>query len=311
MRFATSAAWETVAAVRAVNHASARAIHRGLSRDLDQRTRRAMNVLGTLLQVPRWTPHILAPAPITGVDGWNDIERVVDTPNCVVESDLAILSEHGARPWASMTPDHYRDVVNHCLNLIWAERVAPLWNAVSETHAADVRWRVTLLAGNGVGAVLNSLHPDVSYNREVVDLRLPRCDVAMFSDGRGIVLMPTVFRWPQVVLSHDAPGPIVISYPALGAGTVWSSQRRGGEDRLAALIGSSRALLLLDLDSRRTTTELSTRHQLAPATVSEHLSILSSARLVSSERCGKRVFYYRTSLGSRLLDGQENDAWAG
>jgi len=75
-----------------------------------------------------------------------------------------------------------------------------------------------------------------------------------------------------------------------------------GGDPLDPLLGTSRAMLLRDLDRWRTTSELATRHGLAVGTVSEHLSILARALLVRPERHGRRVYYMQTSLGASLVE---------
>jgi DNA-binding transcriptional ArsR family regulator len=47
------------------------------------------------------------------------------------------------------------------------------------------------------------------------------------------------------------------------------------------------------------------RHQLAPATVSEHLKVLRAAGLVVGERHRHEIRYRRTDIGSALTRGSE------
>jgi DNA-binding transcriptional ArsR family regulator len=58
--------------------------------------------------------------------------------------------------------------------------------------------------------------------------------------------------------------------------------------------------MLADLAAPRSTTELSRRLSLSPATASHHLAALRAAGLVSTERDGRSVLYARTSLGDTL-----------
>jgi DNA-binding transcriptional ArsR family regulator len=53
-----------------------------------------------------------------------------------------------------------------------------------------------------------------------------------------------------------------------------------------------------------TTSSLSAQLSLSPGTVSEHLSVLTAAGLLSSRRHGRRVLYSRTALGTTLVHHQ-------
>jgi DNA-binding transcriptional ArsR family regulator len=112
--------------------------------------------------------------------------------------------------------------------------------------------------------------------------------------------VPSVFRWPWVAVDPQGPAP-VISYAAHGAGRVWESGDNPCGSRLSALLGRSRAAILQQLDIPRSTTGLAARLQLAPGTVSDHLSVLSSSGLLTARRDGRRVLYSRTGLGAALL----------
>jgi DNA-binding transcriptional ArsR family regulator len=70
---------------------------------------------------------------------------------------------------------------------------------------------------------------------------------------------------------------------------------------MVALVGRSRATILAQLDVPRSTTSLATRLELSAGTVSEHLAVLTQARLLTARRDGRRVLYARTQLGARLL----------
>ncbi|MGH3739678.1 MAG: ArsR/SmtB family transcription factor [Micromonosporaceae bacterium] len=52
------------------------------------------------------------------------------------------------------------------------------------------------------------------------------------------------------------------------------------------MYGDTRARLLADLDGPRSTAELSTRHDVAPSTVSYHLRVLHQAGLITRHREG-------------------------
>jgi DNA-binding transcriptional ArsR family regulator len=62
--------------------------------------------------------------------------------------------------------------------------------------------------------------------------------------------------------------------------------------------------MLVDLAAPRSTTELSERLALSPATASHHLATLRDAGLVTSSRDGRSVLYARTSLGDALVSSR-------
>jgi DNA-binding transcriptional ArsR family regulator len=59
--------------------------------------------------------------------------------------------------------------------------------------------------------------------------------------------------------------------------------------------------LLADLGVPRSTAGLAARLELSAPAVSQHLSALRGAGLVTSSRHGREVLYLRTELGERLL----------
>ena len=60
-------------------------------------------------------------------------------------------------------------------------------------------------------------------------------------------------------------------------------------------------MLLATLGLPRTTTQLAAELRLSAAAVSEHLRILKDAALVTTRRCGRMVFYQRTTTATALL----------
>jgi DNA-binding transcriptional ArsR family regulator len=70
---------------------------------------------------------------------------------------------------------------------------------------------------------------------------------------------------------------------------------------LARVLGRSRARLLTALDAPRSTAELARRLELTTGAVSQHLSALRGAGLVTATRHGREVLYLRTQPAERLL----------
>jgi DNA-binding transcriptional ArsR family regulator len=70
---------------------------------------------------------------------------------------------------------------------------------------------------------------------------------------------------------------------------------------VAELLGRSRAALLARLDLPQSTTWLAAHLGLTPSAVSQHLTVLRRAGLVTAHRTGRWVLYRRTTPGTRLL----------
>ena len=110
-----------------------------------------------------------------------------------------------------------------------------------------------------------------------------------------------MFVWPSVFSSTIEPWQPTLTYPARGVGSLWTQGERSTPEAVAAVIGRSRALLLAELEIPASTTELAVRTGLAPGSVSEHLTTLRAAGLVTAHRAGRFVLYTRTSVAESLL----------
>ncbi|GLV89102.1 hypothetical protein Slala04_05560 [Streptomyces lavendulae subsp. lavendulae] len=107
-------------------------------------------------------------------------------------------------------------------------------------------------------------------------------------------------------------------YPALSdpvdAAALWappSDARRAGAPvppALAALLGRTRAIVLCVIADHPacTTTQLSRRAGISPASASEHAATLRRAGLTSLTRERKNALHSLTRLGTVLLDGNGN-----
>jgi DNA-binding transcriptional ArsR family regulator len=121
--------------------------------------------------------------------------------------------------------------------------------------------------------------------------------------GAGLLLMPSAFGWPSVAAVIDPPSRPALAYPARGIAELWQPARTPQSDALARLLGRTRAALLESLAEPASTHTLARRHELAASTVSEHLSALRDARLVSGRRQRHAVMYQQTPLGAALAAG--------
>ncbi len=233
-------------------------------------------------------PNFLTPQPCRGTPGQalaGQLARIASTSAAVVELQLGATGAAGFGARAAAGLATYAAA---------ADRDG--WAEVQALVVAEVRERSEAIGAHGLGAVLNALHPAVSWTgtRLEVDLPGPALGPA------DLVLAPSLLGRPRV---SRHPGAAVLSFPLrLGA-----LARRAGPD-VVPLVGASRAGLLHDLLLPRATAELSSRHRLSAATVSYHLGVLLRAGLVTRRREGHYV-RYRCSEEGLVLLGQLHASW--
>lgn len=182
------------------------------------------------------------------------------------------------------------------MRTFWREAVGDGWGSLREVLDGDIASRSDVLARQGVGDVLGSLHRELRWDGQRISVRKPY-DERREIVGSDLVLSPTALGWPGLTVQVCTPADAVFTYPAEAIG-----QRRGQRaTALDDLIGPSRAAILRDLDVPRSTAELSNRHSLTRPTVSHHLGVLLRAGMLVRHRRGKLVFYRRSVRGDDLL----------
>jgi len=172
------------------------------------------------------------------------------------------------------------------------------WESVIGRLERSTHEAAATAAREGVGAVLGGMHRDVRWTGGELRIAKPYDESVHYRD-RELVLSPSVLTWPRLTVQvvHENRGCVVFPAAAFGE----DRGRRCGGNGIVELLGGSRAALLRDLDVPRTTTELSVRHSLAMATVSQHLGTLAAAGLLVSSRRGRHVDYRRSARGDLFL----------
>jgi len=192
----------------------------------------------------------------------------------------------------------------------WSVAVAPHWPRIRAVLDDDVAFRAAELTKAGVAGMLAGLHPEISVHDEVL-----RIDKKRYADHReerdlsgvGLMLVPSVFVWPNVVFAVSPAGPPSLTYAARGVGNLSTDGDPTvvDEDALGALLGRSRAAILVALALPHTTTELALKLGQSPSAVSQHLSVLRRSGLLTSWRSGRRVLYRRTELATSIVAANE------
>ena len=311
-RFAISPLCQTHEALRMLRRPARHGYHRTWLRRMD-RTLAALDLSLLWLFVPRaagYTPDFLGAPPDEPYPCIEDElarMRATDPDLARVElaRSLACVPGLAESPQGRTVLDDPAGTVRRLADLTeraWHALIAPDWARHRAVLAADIAHRSRQAADGGLDALLGDLHPGVDWADHTLTLRAygDLAD-AQRADGRGILLMPSVFVWPDVVSGFARPWQPTIIYPAVGMGRFHTAPISPPPAALARLLGRQRAALLLDLTVPAATKELADRHGLAPSTVSAHLTALRDTGLLGSRRQGHFVLYERTALGDALV----------
>ncbi|MCX2181779.1 winged helix-turn-helix domain-containing protein [Streptomyces sp. SKN60] len=314
IRFAISPLWETQGAVRVLARPRQQGYHLPWLRRIAEAARGVdLGPLHLLMPERGHNPDFLYPPPIGPAATFEEeIAAVRGTDPAVAADDLArALAE---TPGAADTPAGRRmladpaDAVRWLADLVeqaWEALVAPEWPRLRALLEADVAYHSRRLADGGLERLLGELHPAFAWSEETATLTVEyRGKHVRALDGQGLVLLPSVFVWPEVVSGFDPPWQPTIAYPARGIGGLWTEPGERTPEALARLLGRARADVLCALDEPAGTSALAHRLGLALSSVSAHLSVLRAAGLLTSRRYGHQVLYERTALGIALAVSQ-------
>jgi DNA-binding transcriptional ArsR family regulator len=262
------------------------------------------------LQTSRYGAAFIAPPPASMAQTVEaDLAAVRATPLQLAREEIAKCLA-GQPPPAPPVLAILRDpavvaIVADTLEEVWQELVAADWPALRAVCELDVVHRAGLLSRAGWTAALAGLHGRVTWRDGEIQVA-HRADKDVDLAGRGLLLVPSVFVWPQVAVYTDPPWPHALIYPARGTAALLEPAHVPPPSALADLLGRSRARLLATLSSPASTTQLAATLRLAPGAVGDHLAVLRRAGLVNRARAGRSVLYRRTPLGDALAGTPED-----
>ncbi|MEV3993509.1 DUF5937 family protein [Streptomyces sp. NPDC049837] len=310
MRFAVSPMWEVVSGFRLLRSGSAHPVHLPWTRQVRPRIAAAGlegGWLSELVPVSGYAPDFLNPAPKgPGPALAEELAAITATPADRVRHDLDHLRYHqgrlGPRLQALYAQPHARlGQVAQEIETYWNLALAPYWARVQGVLDADVFHRTRQFAEHGAAHLFNHLHPSVSWDDNALRLVRRQRTLSRDTAGSGLLLVPSVFKGPGLSTRVAPPDPPQLAYPARGTGSLWHPRATAATAALTAVLGRTRTLLLTELHTPASTTELADRTRLSPARVSQCLTALRDAGLVSAHRAGRRVLYARTAVGEALL----------
>ncbi|MFJ9678937.1 DUF5937 family protein [Streptomyces sp. NPDC101194] len=311
-RFALSPLWETQAAVRTLGRPGGHGYHLPWLRRIGEAAAGLdLAPLWRLMPDGGHNPDFICPPPLGPLATFEEeiaAVRAVDPQAARDDMAQALVGMPGGlgSPAARrMLADPARTVreLADLLERAWRVMVEPHWPRLRALLEADIAYHSRRLAELGFERLLGELSPQLHWSGSTLTVTGTRGDHSRVLGGEGLVLMPSVFVWPEVVGGYEPPWQPAVIYPARGIGGLWTESSDRTPDALARLLGRARADILCALDEPAGTTTLAHRLSLAPSSVSEHLSVLRAAGLLTSRRYGHQVLYERTPLGIAVAAG--------
>lgn len=182
-----------------------------------------------------------------------------------------------------------RALFDACLSSDWADMQRRL--------DAEIAARGRQMASGGIAAVLDDLHPRLSWTGTALVYDTPNeHEPQPGPGGRGYVLMPDLMEADVCNVTPPHRQQLFLYAPGHHAPAVGTRT-----DGLAALIGQRKAKALRAVGNTCTTAELAASLGVKASTASEHLTALREAGLTSSVRQGRFVRHTLTELGAGLL----------
>ncbi|WP_420036308.1 DUF5937 family protein [Streptomyces sp. cg28] len=282
--------------------------------------RQDTELLGALIAPHLWIPDFLTPRPdrprpafARQTAALRRVPPELLAPEFTAAYDTTVDRLPEVLRTGLADPAAFRHRIADALESYWHDCLAAdWWPRVQSVMEADLTHRGKVLAEEGVGGLFTSLDPRLSWDGEVLTLvqtnshgylPWPEADIAI--GGRGLVLVPTLFAHGAHTMID--PGlPPLLSYPARGRATISETAPPASGEALTRLLGAPRARLLRLLTEPASTTELAHRLAVTPGAVSQHLSILYDAGLLTRTRSGRSVRYGRSDLGERLCGSDDS-----
>ncbi|MGW7027853.1 ArsR family transcriptional regulator [Streptomyces xanthophaeus] len=323
-RFAVSPLGETVLSLRVLRDPGLSALHLPWRRSVLGRIGELDTELLLSLVAQRLTlPDFLTPRPTSFEPAFEEeLDLVRRTPPDLVRRDLHAAHEpaplpaplHAATASGDGPVTALRDTLCTLLHRYWELAVQPFWTQIRLVAEADMTYRARQLARGGARLLFADVHPQLRWEadgaRGVLHVDRTIGGYHTKASGRGLLLVPSVFAHkPAPPVGPQEPPSLL--YPSRGVATLWAplpaddpAGRGAAGPAVRALLGAPRARLLGLLAEPLATIELARRLRVTPSAVSQHLSVLYAAGLVTRARQGRQVLYRRSPLGDQLTAGR-------
>ena len=305
LRFAISPLWECVASLFAFRDETRAAMHAAWLRGQTPMRSDDLELLTSLVRPSGYIPDFLTPPPDESFPALEkELERLRATPGSVVRDELKKMwGSESHVPLAAQgllrTPSAGLKKLSNALERHWRRNLEPHWGRMRALIEADLNERSKILALRGPEAMLGSLHANLKYENGIIE-RVNSTHQSVQLNGRGLLLVPSVFVTPKAMGIDWEPWQPTIFYPARGALSLWGEPVTN--DQLEGLLGAQTARALTLLHAPRTTRDLALSLKLPQSGASYHVSRLRNAGLLESQRNGREVYHRRSSRGEALIE---------
>lgn len=247
------------------------------------------------------TPDFLAPTPGEGpTDGVARMQFAQIRATDPAAASVQVREGLGERRLSAEASSALRDGTlptraARGLETFWEQGMTQVWTAAELAVHAEIDRCARLVESGGISAALGAMHGQLSSNGVLQFCEEP---AGAERSRAQLLLIPTALYGPtRLAVSLGGAHPFV-AYPIARTAAPATS---GSE--LRRLLGPTRASILRELTSARTTTQLSRQLGLAAATVSYHVKVLQRAGLLDRSRDRHSVLYELSLTGRQLLTG--------
>jgi DNA-binding transcriptional ArsR family regulator len=255
-----------------------------------------------------WIPDCCTPMlPLAETSVADQAARMRDMPVTALTAELQAAdgSRDYSRPRWRAAADQPRRWLNSMADAsldTWTA-AEPRWRAAGPLLDREIRRIGTAAVRGGMTALLNSLHPRMSYHDGTFTFTCREGVVVRWAVGpRRLALVPMIAGRDALYISFDRPGsPGVFSLgypvrpPSPGLQTT-------AESALATILSPVRAAILGAARQPLTVSQLAAAVHCAPSTATYHLHQLAAAGLITRQKSGPSVRVSRTARGSELVD---------
>jgi len=256
-----------------------------------------------------WTtiPETCTPiSPLTDASVADQAASLRDVPAAALTGELQPANGQQLPPQWRAAADQPRRWLNSMADAsldTWAV-AAPRWQAAGPLLDREIRRVGTAAVRGGMAALLNTLHPGLSYRDGTFAFASP-CDPSytlgtVGSVGpRRLVLLPMIAGRRALLFSFERPDVCYIGYPLPAPRP---GARATADSALATILGPVRAAILQALRQPLTVGDLAASVHCAPTTATYHLHQLVEAGLITRQKSGPSVWASRTARGNELVD---------
>jgi DNA-binding transcriptional ArsR family regulator len=245
-------------------------------------------------------------SPLVDASVADHAARLRDLPAATLTGELLAADGSPCLPHWRAAAEQPRRWLNSMADAsldIWA-MAEPRWRTAGPLLDREIRRVGTAAVRGGMTALLNNLHPGVTY-RDGTFVFAPRCDPSNRLGplgpvgSRRLALVPMMAGRDALLFSFELDDVCWIGYPV-------PQPRRGAQETadsaLATILGPVRAAILQALRQPLTVGDLAAAVHCAPTTATYHLHQLAAAGMITREKAGPSVWVSRTARGDELVD---------